>query len=186
MHGMNEDSNFIAKRATGAMFFSLFGSVFFIVGQLRGYGYHPFPIILIIAVTLSIFGAALYLFNQNKYALKDEADSPEQKKNDKVFHLINAGQWVVILICGNILANIGLSSWIIPMAICIIGLHFLPLARLFQYAPHYITGSVLIVWGIFYPFVLPNVATNPFGCFVPGIILWSSAIYALFARPNEP
>lgn len=176
---MNNASVFLAKRATGAMFFSVFGGVFFIVGLLRGYGYYPIPLIIIIALTLSIFGAAIFRYNQNKYALADGADSPEEKKGDKLFHIINAGQWVVILIGGNILANIGLSSWIIPMAICIIGLHFLPLAKLFKYPPHYVTGALLFVWGICYPVLLSRGGENPFGCFVSGSILWASAVYGL-------
>jgi hypothetical protein len=182
---MSVDSIFKAKRATGAMFFSVFGGVFFIVGLLRGYGYYPIPLIIIIALTLSIFGAAIFRYNQNKYALADGADSPEERKSDKLFHIINAGQWVVILIGGNILANIGLSSWIIPMAICIIGIHFLPLAKLFHYAPHYITGSILILWAVIYPLAIPAGGNNPFGCFIPGAVLWTSAIYALSTLPYK-
>jgi len=180
---MNKVSVYRAKRATGAMFFSVFGGVFFIVGLLRGYGYYPIPLIFIIAATLGIFGAALYHYNQNKFSLAENANSPEEKKNDKLFHFINAGQWVVILIGGNVLANIELSSWIIPMAICIIGLHFLPLAKLFQYRPHYITGALLFVWGICYPLFLPRGGENPFGCFAAGTILWLSAMYGLAAKP---
>ncbi len=182
---MNNKSIFLAKRATGAMFFSVFGGVFFIVGLLRGYGFYPFALILIIAATLSIFGAALYRYNQNKFSLAENADSPQEKKNDKLFHFINAGQWVAILIGGNILANIGLSSWIIPMAISIIGLHFLPLAKIFKYPPHYITGVLLFVWGLGYPILLPHGGENPFGCFGAGAVLWASAVYGLLVKPTK-
>jgi hypothetical protein len=159
--------------------------VFFLVGAIRGYGISPSGILIIVLCTAGMFAFAFGTYKTHKSAFDQEPASPEKKKEDTYFHIINAGQWILILIGGNVLANISLSSWIIPMATAIIGLHFFPLAKLFRYPPHYVTGFLLLSWAVCYPFILPFGGENPFGCFVAGFILWSSALYGLLGKPKE-
>ena len=61
----------------------------------------------------------------------------------------------------------------------IIGLHFLPLARLFRNPPHYVTGSALILLATTYPFVASGGPSSPAGALVAGLILWASALWAV-------
>jgi hypothetical protein len=112
-----------------------------------------------------------------------EAPSHAKQKADRVFNIVNVTQWIIILVVGNILANIGLSHWVIPAAIFIIGIHFLPLAYVFTNRYHFITGSGLIVLSIIYPFLAPSGASDPVGCLGAGIILWISALWAITVIP---
>jgi hypothetical protein len=89
----------------------------------------------------------------------------------------------VILVVGNILANIGLSRWVLPAAMFIIGIHFLPLAYVFANRYHFITGSGLIVFSMSYPFAASGGASDPVGCLGAGMILWSSALWAIMVTP---
>lgn len=73
------------------------------------------------------------------------------KQREKLFHRINAGQWIAIFVLGNALKWLGLGAWFIPMVIAVVGLHFLPLARLFRYRPHQLTGGALIALAILAP-----------------------------------
>ncbi|HVN47855.1 MAG TPA: hypothetical protein VMU30_03425 [Bacteroidota bacterium] len=182
---MQSPSLYRAKRSIGALFFSVFGGIFFLVGAVRGYGVSPILLGIILVCTAGIVAFAYGTYSVHKSALAQESETPEKKRADTLFHIINAGQWVVILIGGNVLANIGLSSWILPMATAIIGLHFLPLAKLFRYPPHYITGCLLLLWAISYPLILPLGGENSFGCFGAGFILWASALYGLLSKPHE-
>ena len=111
-------------------------------------------------------------------------DSPAKKKVSRLFSIINAGQWVVILIVGNVLANVGLSAWVIPAAMFIIGLHFLPLARLYSNPRHYVTGGALMLLAVAYPVLVPGGPSNPIGCLGAGLVLWASALWALTANPS--
>ena len=82
------------------------------------------------------------------------------------------------------LANIGLSKWVIPAAIFIIGIHFLPLAYVFANRYHFITAGGLIAVSIIYPYLAPLGPSDPIGCLGAGIILWISAIWAISVIPS--
>ena len=164
------------------MFFSLFGGAWIVLWSYRAYGFNLGLVGLIASVALGQFGWALTSYNKNKGALEEKPDADTQKA-EKVFHFVNAAQWGLILVVGNILNNIGHGDWVLAAAIIIIGLHFLPLAHVFRYPVHYLTGLALVVWGAGYPFLLAQGASNPGGCLGAGLLLWASAISGLTIRP---
>lgn len=139
---------------------------------------------LIAILSLAILFAAVNQYRNNSPALAGEADTPAKKKQDRLFHIINAGQWVLIFIVGNVLNNLGRGDWFFAAAIIIVGAHFLPLGRLFRYPPHYATGAIMILWGFGYPFLAKAGAASPMGCLGEGFLLWASALYALGAKPQ--
>jgi hypothetical protein len=60
------------------------------------------------------------------------------------FNLVNAGQAVLIVIAIFGLAKAGLAG-LIPAAVClVVGLHFLPLAKVFDVPWFYLTGGLLV------------------------------------------
>ena len=130
-------------------------------------------------VALILSAIAYRIYRANAFALHAEAATPSSRRRSRLFNWINAAQWAVILIAGNVLANMGLADWIIPTAIFVIGVHFLPLARLFANPPHYVTGSALVVLAVVYPLTAPMGAADPLGCLGAGLILWASAAWAL-------
>jgi hypothetical protein len=77
------------------------------------------------------------------------------------------------------LAEVGLQTWILPMVILVIGLHFFPLARLFGYRLHYGTGAALVLLAATYPFVAADGPASASGPLAAGIILWLSAAVAI-------
>jgi hypothetical protein len=107
------------------------------------------------------------------------AETPVQQRRQRWFHIVNAGQWVMILIVGNVLANLGLGSWVIPAVILIVGLHFLPLAWLFSNTVLYATAAAFIALAGVYPFVASGGPADPVGCLGAGLILWFSAVLGL-------
>lgn len=166
-------------RAFGAMIFTFMGAIWIAAGcQLAlGANYLVFGLILLIA--LIIIAMAYRRYRQHLPLSTQLAETPERKKMMRQFNLINAAQWVAILVSVNVLNNIGLSAWTIPAVILIVGLHFLPLARVFNNPPHYLTGSAMIALALSYPFLLPGGGDNPLGCLLTGLILWISAIWAI-------
>jgi hypothetical protein len=78
-----------------------------------------------------------------------------------------------------VLNNLGKSEWIVAGIIVVVGLHVIPLARLFRYFPHYVVGTALIIWAICYPSTTPGGAKDALGCLGTGVILWCSALFAL-------
>lgn len=165
------------------MFFSLMGGIWIVIWSNRSFGSKPIYLTVIAACALLLFGFAWSKYQKNKAALVGNAESPEKKRADSIFNIVNAGQWILILIAGNVLVNIHQKEWVFAAAMFIIGLHFIPLASVFKYPVHYITGTALMVWAVGYSLALPMGPANPIGCLGTGIILWLSAIYGLTVKP---
>jgi hypothetical protein len=173
-----------ARRAIGAMFYFAFGGAWLEYYAFRVVGRHSVVLVAIALVTLALLVGAYRRYKRNQPALAAAAPSPEQKRADRVFNIVNAGQWVVIFVAGNVLVNLGLSSWVIPCVIFIVGLHFLPLGYVFAYPPHYATGLALVALSVGYAFVAEGGPASPIGCLGAGLILWASAIWAVTS--NSP
>lgn len=167
-----------AGRAFGAMLFTFFGAVLMEVWDRRA-GAGP-----VFAVAIALLGVALLLaawlrYRRHAPALASVAATPERKRADRVFNIVNIGQWVVIIVAGNVMVNLGWGEWVVPMAIGVIGLHFLPLAHVFRNPSHHVLGAVLILFAVLYPQVAPGGPADPVGFLGTGLILWCGALWAL-------
>jgi hypothetical protein len=165
-----------ARRATGAVFFSVFGAAWILVGCYRAQtGAMGTGLAIGAAVAMIIFCYSHY--RRERGTPGSAASSPMERKVEQWFHLINGGQWVLILVLGKVLVNLGYPDWVLPLAILIIGAHFLPLAYLFRNRMNYITGAALISLALLYPRWAPGGPQDPLGCFGAGAILWASALW---------
>jgi hypothetical protein len=174
-----------ARRAIGAMFYFAFGGAWLEYYAFQVVGNRPVVLASIALVTAALLVLAYRRYKLHRPALAALAPSPEQKRANRVFNIVNAGQWVVLLVAGNVLVNLGLSSWVIPCIIFIVGVHFLPLGYVFASSSHYVTGVALIVLSVAYPLLATNGPTSPIGCLGAGLILWVSALWAMTANPNK-
>ena len=167
-----------ARRATGAMFFTVFGGMWleaWAIGSAR-----PLAIEVVIGIlALAYTWMAYATYRRHAPALAAQPQTPQGKRIGRIFHLINAGQWVAIFVLGNILANKGWGMWFFPMVIFIVGLHFIPLAHLFSAPAHYVTGAAMMALAVIYPFVAPGGPADPIGPLGAGLILWASAGWAI-------
>lgn len=167
-----------ARRASGAMFFSVFGGMW-----LAGWAYNShastFAFILNAAIALTLLGTAVSIYRHHAAALKAEPETPQRRRAMRIFHIVNAGQWIVMFILGNVLANLGLAMWTIPMIVFVVGLHFLPIAHVFRHPVHYVTGAALCAFATIYPLVAPAGPVDPVGFMGAGLILWASAAWAM-------
>ena len=174
-----------ASRAIGAMFFTIFGGLW--IGL---WSYQAFPHVVLYRVVIAFITLALFIVVLRRYlryrpALAAQPDDPDKRRRDQLFNLVNAGQWILIVLGVNVLNNLGYPHWAIPLAIFIIGLHFIPLAAIFSNPPHYITGIALMLVAAVYPLVLQNGPQNPLGCLATGLILWASSLWAVKPEPRS-
>ena len=182
---MAQQSAATARRAIGAMFFTIFGAIWFVIWSQRAFGLQPGILVLIAAGAMVILTLALRQYHQHRTAHDSEADSPAGKRASRIFNIVNVTQWVGILVVGNVLANLGMKDWVLPSAIFIIGIHFFPLAKAFGNSQLVATGAAMVMLAIAYPWVAPGGAGNPVGCLGAGIILWASAIRSLAGKPSN-
>lgn len=168
-----------ASRAIGAMFLCVFGGVWLALWAHDAFAPPLVAYALIGAATTVFFWLVLRIYKLHAPALRAEPESREKRRRSRGFHIVNIGQWMLFVVVANVLANVGLTAWIVPAAIFIIGAHFLPLARLFSYPPHYVTGTAMMLLAAVYPLLAPAGARSPIGCLGAGMILWSSAAWAI-------
>lgn len=153
-----------ASRAIGAMLFSVFGSLWIVLGLAIALAHPPIWVWLLPALpALALLGRALSVHRRHRDALRALEALPEAKQRARRFHWINAGQWIAIFVLGNALKWLGLGAWFLPMVMTVVGLHFLPLAGLFRYRPHLLTGVALVGLAILAPLATgrPDKAWGP-------------------------
>lgn len=165
-------------RATGAMFFAVFGGMW-LAGWVNRSG-APAPLYVVVAVlALALLVVAIATRRRHAAAMAAVAVTPERRRAARIFHVVNAGQWIVILVLGNVLVNTGHGAWLLPMVIAVVGLHFFPIAQVFHYWPHHVTGAALLVLGALFPLLAAQGPVDPVGFLGAGLILWCSAAWAL-------
>ncbi len=170
-----------AGRAVGAMFFSVFGTVWLVAGDIVARGGVDWTLAPIVAAGLFLLASALRRFHANRGAHVTEEGAARSRRIARVFHWVNGGQWVLAIVLAIVLNNTGHGEWVVAMVMAVVGLHFLPLAAVMSYRAHYVSGVALTLLAVVFPFVTaagPQSAVGPIGA---GLILWASAIYALTA-----
>ena len=186
MTALNTPSAAKANRAIGAMFFSVFGTVWLIGGDIIARGGADWTLLPIVAAGACLALTAWHRFQANRVARAAMKETPQAKKIGRAFNWINGAQWVLVIILSNVLRNTGLGHWVVSMIIAVVGLHFLPLAVVMGYRPHYVTGLALVVLAIVSPFVASAGAQSEFGLFGAGLVLWASAVFALALGHRPP
>jgi len=167
-----------AKRAFGAMVFSFFGLVLLAVWDRRaGAGVAVFGAIALLGSAL--LAMACLRYRRYAPALALQPATAETKRAERVFNIVNLGQWGLILVLGNVLANVGLAAWVVPMAIIVIGLHFVPLAYVFRNRSHYLLAAALVGFALAYPQLASRGPADPVGFLGTGLMLWTNALWAL-------
>lgn len=167
------------------MFFAVFGGAWCALWAQRTFE-HPLPALAAIAVASAVLlGLAYREARKVRAALAAEPETPERRRACRIFRWVNATQWVVILVAGNVLANLGLSRWVVPMGMFVIGLHFFPLARVFASRQHVVIGSALVAIAVAYPLLAPGGPADPVGALAAGVVLWVAAASRVTLRERS-
>lgn len=174
-----------AGRAIGAMFFSAFGGIWLGLWAKSEYADSFLALLVVVSMTAMLFTAALRVYKRNSVARKAVAHTPESRRKSRLFNLVNVGQWAAIFVVAIALSRTGHEKWILPSVVFIVGLHFFPLARLFTYRPHYVTGAALILLAVVYPLLARDGPDSAVGALGTGLILWLSAICAISGSPPQ-
>jgi hypothetical protein len=169
-----------AKRAFGAMMYGIFGGLWLALTCLTSFDAPRYPLLAIGTLAAVLVGYAAWVYRKHASAALATPNAAERRAM-RWFHGINAAQWMAIPMVANVLNSLGHRELVIPGVIMIVGLHFLPLARLFHYPPHRLTGAALIATAVLEPVILGANMNHPAGTAITGLVLWASALRALRA-----
>lgn len=104
------------------------------------------------------------------------------------FGWINIAQWAAIAATVAVCVACGVPSWIPVLVVSIVGVHFLPLATLFQQPEYRVTAALLIaaggVAGVVGAAGGPPTVVRAIACIPTALALWGSAVWLLGRRTN--
>ncbi|GGD79252.1 DUF7010 family protein [Paenibacillus nasutitermitis] len=149
--------------ASGVFFMAFFGTLWAYTGVMGLQGWGGVPLLLVAAVTIGIAlfigGVSLIRASRGLKNQVSSADLNSRKSTRFWFNIISAAQGLAIVIT-IVVCNATRHPELIPLIITIIvGVHFLPLAHLFQVRLYYFTGALLCLLAIITLLFVPEKVT---------------------------
>jgi len=130
--------------ASGGMILTGFGAVWCLLGLGNWTGRPGWAMAAGAVMGVVLLGGCVWRLVQVR-GLRDDEDpvaAEAGKRAGKWFGIIFGVEGAVIGVCSAMLARYGLGEWIAVVAAGIVGLHFLPLARVFEVSLYYWTGAL--------------------------------------------
>jgi len=103
-------------------------------------------------------------------------ESPELKRT---FFRVNIVQWTAIVAAVVLFNAIHKQEFLATVITFIVGAHLIPLARLFHYTAHYVTGGLLMAWATGVAIAFPPELMPSLGALGTATILLGSAACTL-------
>ncbi len=177
-----EASEVCPQRARGAVYgaavMSGFGSLWLAAG-LRSAGFSGWFAVAMAAILCgSLWAAVAVLLRRLPLPQATGTHDPAERERSRRFAAINVMEGLAIFLTVNVLGWLHLAAWTAPAVALIVGLHFLPLARLFAVRAHLVTGAAVMACALAAP-LLPAEVRVTAVCLGAGLILWVSAIRAV-------
>ena len=106
-----------------------------------------------------------------RYPPRFDRSSAEGRRIGRTFGIVNGVQWALVAVACFVLGALHRPELILPAIIGVVGLHFVPLAKLFNVSLYYETAVALVLWACAYP-VLLGPGSYGLGALGTGLILW--------------
>jgi len=173
----------VSGRATGVLFFAGFGSLWLSNGLAASHHLNAITVAALAVILAALTIPAIRLIQSAAKASpatpESPAESSEAIQRNRAFYRINAMQWGAGFAAIVLFNAIHRPEFLAPVIAFIVGMHLFPLAKLFRYPVHNVTGSLLVLWSTAIVAVLPPQALPAAGTFGAAAILLASAAYTL-------
>jgi hypothetical protein len=170
-----ETGNQLKGMAIGVMVFGFFGALWIVSGLVeRG--------TMTVGRVLGAAAGCAVLMAGGILLLRAAGHWPMQPNNPaigRVFGLVNALQWGAGFTAFFLLRHWHLDDYFLSVLTAIVGLHFVPLARLFRAPSHYAVAAVMVAWAATGVLYLPVEHLPSLTAFGDGLILWQAGAQAL-------
>jgi hypothetical protein len=165
-------------RATGVLVVSIFGALWFLLGLAASERLSAVTAASL-AIGLGALVAGALALRHRAASLPSMADPEERRRIGRTFGRVNALQWAAIVVIAVVLGRLHLDAYTPAAVTVVVGLHFFPLARLFHQPQHWLTGAVLVAWGLACLVFVPREVLQSTTAFGTGAILWAAAVVTL-------
>lgn len=150
---MSMEENIVTKAdvrdtASGVMFMAFFGTVWadIGIGGLR-VSVAIWLLILAILIGAALFFSGIIMIRQSRH-LPNKKTLRNAKNVDQWFNIVFTIEFVLIGVAAIVTNVIGYFDLFFPIMAIIVGVHFFPLAHLFQVSAYYVTGILLCLLAI--------------------------------------
>lgn len=173
----------------GAAIITVFGA-WWCIAALANWTERPgwsIPAALVTTIALLVLCVMRLVASSNIPTINDPTAAAKGKRAGKLFGIIFGIEGGLIALCSILLESRGLELWI-PIAVAIIvGVHFLPLAHVFDVPLYYWTGA-LSVLGVLGCLLIRDVNMRLLwvGLVMAGVLWLSVAVLLLQTRHTQP
>jgi hypothetical protein len=172
----------------GAVILTLFAAFWSIIA-LANWPARPswtIPAAIVVTIALLAVSASRILATRGVESLDDPIAEAQGKRAGMWFGIIFGAEGGLIFLCSMVLAHEHLGLWI-PISIAlIVGVHFIPLARVFEVPLYYGTGT-LCVLGVLACVLIGDIGLRLlFTGLTMAAVLWGSVVLILFQTRNIP
>jgi hypothetical protein len=167
----------IRYMTAGAAILTLFGA-WWCLQALAQWSTHPsWSIPAGIATTVTLLGLCVLRLSATRKMprFRDPVAAAKGKHAGMLFGIIFGLEGVLIALCSALLTNHGLSPWIPTATAGIVGLHFIPLARVFEVPLYYWTGSLAVLGALGCLLVHDAGTRQQWVGFCMSAVLWGTA-----------
>ncbi|MGR4865770.1 hypothetical protein [Caulobacter sp. LARHSG274] len=129
--------------------------------------------------------AAMILFARQRLKNAPAVSGDTAKRRGRIIGWAVAGEGVAIAVTSHLLVKAGLVAFVVPAVAIIVGLHFLPLAKLLSVKIYYVAGGLITLAGI-----AGLVVEAPHRALFTGlsaaVLLWLTCAYRLVFEVRSP
>jgi hypothetical protein len=128
--------------AIGAIVYAIVGALWVLIAYFVGDVDDTLLLTIGVPLLLVLIAAAVVTIQRAGASPPQQTDAAEL---GKWFGIIFAGEGIAIGVGSGILAGLNLVEWIVPLVALLVGLHFLPLARLLKLPFDYLVGGAIML-----------------------------------------
>ena len=165
-------------RAIGALICGVFGAIWMFEAVYFGAMATPLwlTVVALLSVTFIAWPAAkLYSYSRRGYSSKAE----NWASVSKAYWIIVTIEWVTCIVGVNVLSNIGYGGLVPQFVGLVVGIHFVPLAKIFKAPIYNWTGAVMSI-GVLASFAIPAGNVRNLAAYaICGYALWATTIVIL-------
>ncbi len=166
-------------RSIGAVFFAVFGTLWLTTALFALRRLHWPSFLALVAVACVAVVIALQLLARIRRSQALPPPGAQQKRDDRVFGWINAGQGLAIFLLFYLLPRFGQQDKALPAVVIVVGLHFLVMPPSYRYRSNSVLGVAMALWGVFCMVAFRGDRMIAFAALGAGLMLWSLAAWAL-------
>jgi hypothetical protein len=169
----------ISARATGVLFFAGFGSLWLYHGVSAMHALNFVTSAAVGTIFAALAVPAAMLLKSTSKARQAKATSRESMELRRALLRVNAMQWAAIVAAVVLFNILHKQEFLAAVITFIVGMHLFPLAELFRYPAHKVTGTLLVLWAIAMVTLFPGQMMPSVGNLGTAVILLGSAAYTL-------